>query len=75
MAVKNPCENCQNKQVDEYGYLCDLACGGHTAYINYQAGIKEVLSLLERKDHYGEYEEDVYLIPKNWDFKLKEWGL
>ena len=33
--VENPynqCETCDHKEVDDYGYLCDITCGGHGAH-------------------------------------------
>ena len=49
--MKNPCENCDRKQEDEYGLLCDLACGGYTAWLNYQAGIKEAIEIVGKLEN------------------------
>ena len=35
---KNPCIDCPNKQIDEWGYLCDWSCGKRSAWLNYEAG-------------------------------------
>jgi hypothetical protein len=43
---KNPCDGCENKQEDDYGYLCDLACGKRTAWINQEAGADAMLEAL-----------------------------
>ena len=50
-------------------------CHADQAEISFKAGIQEVLSRLERVEHYGEWEEDIYIVPDNWQAKLKEWGL
>ncbi len=47
MKVKEPCIDCPDKVVDDYGYFCDIACGKRTAWQNYQAGIKEVVKWIE----------------------------
>lgn len=39
--MEDPCKNCPNIQLDSYGYVCDLACGKRTAWLNYQAGVKD----------------------------------
>ncbi len=38
----NKCIDCPNKNIDKYGWLCDISCGEHFAWLNYQEGIKEV---------------------------------
>uniref|UniRef100_A0A6M3L442 Uncharacterized protein n=1 Tax=viral metagenome TaxID=1070528 RepID=A0A6M3L442_9ZZZZ len=40
--MNNPCIDCPSKEEDTYGLLCDLSCGKHTAYVNYQAGMNEL---------------------------------
>ena len=47
--IPDPCADCSNKRVDEYGYLCDLGCGGRTAYLNKLAGADAMLEALEFK--------------------------
>ena len=47
---KCPCDGCKEKQVDEYGLLCDLSCGKATAYANYQWGIESVISWIRGHD-------------------------
>lgn len=47
METKDPCINCDNKVSDDYGYLCDLACGKRTAWLNYQAGQQSVMEWIE----------------------------
>jgi len=75
--MKNPCENCPNRQKDNYGLLCDLSCGKHSAYVNYQAGIKEVVDWIRgyytnsdcsNWSGYSINEKDLVL-------KMKEWGI
>ncbi len=46
--MKNPCINCPNKVGDEYGLLCDLPCGGYSAYINRQEGIEEAVGVYDK---------------------------
>ena len=41
--MKDPCRDCKRKIEDDYGLFCDLACGKHTAWVNYQAGREEVV--------------------------------
>ena len=74
----NPCESCPNKQEDIYGLLCDLSCGKHSMYVNYQAGIKEALDWF--KSHKVGYDlvylkHQYELTSEEWQSKLKEWGL
>ncbi len=71
MEAKDPCVDCPDIDVDEYGYLCDLACGKRTAWLNFKAGIKEVVDFVqtERKNRNP---ADWY---SRWQAKLKEWGL
>ncbi len=45
---KNPCDECARKSEDEYGLLCDLPCGRHTAYMNQEAGADAMLVALVR---------------------------
>ncbi len=48
MEAKEPCIECPRKVVDTYGYFCDLACGKRTAWLNYRAGVKEVIDWLQK---------------------------
>lgn len=88
MMSKEPCIDCSNKQVDKYGYLCDLSCGKRTAWLNYRAGIKEVVEfcsnthlLISNHDYRvvgsvrqeDEHSEDCRLC--KLQTKLKDWGL
>jgi len=61
---KCPCDDCPDKEEDNYGMLCDLACGKHSAWINFEAGadamhigdvtwIKEHLTLLTKDNRTG----------------------
>ena len=43
---KNPCEHCDRKEVDQYGFICDLPCGQHTRYFNFEAGADKMLEAL-----------------------------
>ncbi len=69
--MNNPCTDCSDKVEDEYGLLCDLSCGKHTVYINYQSGIKEVVGWIKINlpDEYGSIKEWSV-----WQAKVKEWG-
>ena len=85
--MNNPCVGCPRKVEDEYGLFCDMACGKHTAYVNYQAGIKEAVEFInnliigiegcefeERLD--GDKGCIVLDMNENqWHDKLKEWGI
>ncbi len=35
---KCPCDECDRKVVDGYGYFCNLACGERTTWFNREAG-------------------------------------
>lgn len=45
----DPCKDCSNKVIDDYGYFCDLACGKHSAYLNKEAGADAMLEALRKK--------------------------
>jgi len=49
MEAKEPCIGCPRIRKDEYGYLCDIACGERTAWRNYMAGIKLVVEWIEER--------------------------
>lgn len=51
LIIKNPCKHCKNKQIDSYGYVCDLTCGEYSAYLSQIEGAKKVLEYL--KERYG----------------------
>ena len=57
MEDKKPCIGCPDMNLDEYGYLCDLACGKRTAWLNHQAGMKEMVEIYKREnpDAYKKY--------------------
>lgn len=44
---KNPCIECPNKVEDEYGLVCDLACGLFTKYAYKEAGADAMLEGLK----------------------------
>jgi hypothetical protein len=76
--MKDPCKDCLsvNKFVDDYGYLCDLHCGKHSAYLNHQEGVKEVIDWIKThqliepdKDSLTKF-EPYYMIEAK---ELKEW--
>jgi len=55
MEAKEPCIECPNKKIDDYGYFCDLACGKRTAWLNYKAGeIKGFKTGLSMSEPYNE---------------------
>ena len=64
MEAKEPCIGCPDMDLDEYGYLCDLACGKRTAWLNYMAGMKKVIEWLERARKIK--------VPK---YQLEQWGI
>ena len=33
-----PCDGCEGKVIDEYGYMCDLSCGKRSQWISERAG-------------------------------------
>ncbi len=33
-----PCDGCERKVIDEYGYMCDLGCGERSQWISERAG-------------------------------------
>ena len=39
----SPCDTCEQKEEDEYGLVCDIACGAYTANANFMLGAKEQL--------------------------------
>jgi len=45
---KCPCEDCvrEYKQIDEYGYLCDLTCRERSAWANFELGADAMLETL-----------------------------
>lgn len=42
-----PCVDCPDKVIDDYGYYCDLTCGIRTAWLNYLEGVKEMVEWIE----------------------------
>jgi hypothetical protein len=44
---KCPCDGCANKVEDEYGLVCDLSCGKHSAWRNREAGADAMLTALK----------------------------
>jgi len=61
--MNNPCIDCPQKQEDGYGFLCDFACGKHSAYVYCQAGIREAIELIERLENPYSF-QDGKCIPK-----------
>ena len=43
---KNPCDDCPDKNEDQWGLFCDIACGEHTAWLNHEAGANAILEAL-----------------------------
>ena len=43
------CDRCKQKVVDDYGYLCDINCGKHIAYLNHEAGADLMLRMLRER--------------------------
>lgn len=81
--MKDPCIDCPALRVDEYGYICDLACGKHTAWINHQAGIKEVVKWIGQehmvvrpdKNSISQFAPYYIIATQELEDKIKEWGL
>ena len=49
----DPCTGCKRKEVDGYGFVCDLACGEHSAYLQREAGADAMLlALIEEESLY-----------------------
>lgn len=76
--MKEPCIDCPDKLVDDWGYVCDIHCGKRSQWLNYQAGIREVVEWIEShqliepsKDSLTRF-EPFYQIEQ---VKLKEWGI
>jgi len=72
-----PCINCPDKVIDNYGYYCDIACGGYSAWLNYREGIKEAVARIRSHqlikpdgDSITRF-EPFYQIE---EAELKEWG-
>lgn len=52
---KCPCDECDRKVIDDYGYFCDLACGERTAWLNREAGADAILkAIMEARPSDGE---------------------
>ena len=84
MEAKDPCIGCPNINLDDYGYLCDLACGKRTAWLNqikgYELGIREVVEWIKEHQMPDKPSSEPYpglvLISKvQLEAKLKEWGI
>jgi hypothetical protein len=42
----DPCKDCPKKEVDDWGLVCDLACGKASAHDNYKSGAKDMLKYI-----------------------------
>ena len=75
--MKNPCEYCTSKREDEWGLICDISCGKHSAYKNYQVGIKEVVDfvLAHKETSLFNKHGNIYIDPDELDAKLNEWDI
>ena len=78
MEAKEPCIGCPDIQMDNYGYLCDLACGKRTAWLNYMAGIREAAEWI-RQYECKNSEDMAYhwllIPPDEWQAQLKNWRI
>ncbi len=45
----DPCKDCSRKEEDDWGLVCDLACGKATDYDWYKQGARDMLTAL--KEH------------------------
>jgi predicted oxidoreductase len=83
MEVKEPCIDCSNKIIDDFGYFCDIACGERTAWLNFKAGIRKVVEWIEQEHIVVRPDANsisqfhpYYIIPvSELESKLKEWGI
>ena len=44
----DPCRDCERKRTDQWGLICDIACGEHSAYRNYEAGANAMLEAIKK---------------------------
>jgi hypothetical protein len=76
MKEKNPCDDCKNKQEDDYGLICDLGCGCHSMYWNYSAGYKEgIEEVVDWLENNFEPTIPMTLDYKKWHKQLENWGV
>jgi hypothetical protein len=62
---KEPCIDCKDKEVDSYGYLCNLSCGKRTVFLSYEAGAEELLKRLfqlAKESSTGKFEIDSKIV-------------
>ena len=43
---KNPCDGCKSKREDDWGLICDIACGNHTRWKHFERGADAMLDAL-----------------------------
>lgn len=67
--MKEPCIDCPEKKIDDYGYFCDLHCGKRTAWFNHQEGIREVVEWVDA--HIWQRTTT----REEWELQKKEWGI
>jgi len=48
--MKDPCDGCKQKEEDDWGLVCDIACGLAFAYGNYEAGADALLDALIKEN-------------------------
>ena len=46
---KYPCDDCTEKQIDGYGYVCDLSCGKRSQWISREAGADAMLESVRNR--------------------------
>ena len=44
---KCPCDDCPNKVIDDYGYVCDLSCGKWGEWFMFEAGADAMLKAVQ----------------------------
>jgi len=43
---KCPCDDCEKKEIDKWGMICDIVCGEYSAWLNREDGADLMLKAL-----------------------------
>lgn len=49
---EDPCDDCPDKVVDDYGYFCCVACDKRQAWLSREAGADAILTALLGRDDF-----------------------